>query len=294
MRGGSSGRWGAGRGLSDWLRGGRSRLGCVRCDGFGAPDLPRASQFLTRRKHEDHGGPRRKKVWRFARSAFTGFRPDSYIVGLHCAELDSPPDGSDGIGTSDRWQASCLLIRSWPAAAPAPQWKKMVARRRRTNGRARQSKIFSTTDARRCTQIQSLICVHLRASAVDFPCSPTIHPNVGVYYHGRKHGDHGGPRRKKIWRFARSAFTRFRPDICLIEFYCPELMTPRQSSGYGAVFSGFLRGPPWSSRFLRFKNLLACLRARPDPGPWISSLGSGSSTRSATTPGMGACRGLAS
>jgi hypothetical protein len=37
----------------------------------------------------------------------------------------------------------------------------------------------------RCTQIQSLIRVHLRASVVDFPCSPTVRPNVGVYFHGR-------------------------------------------------------------------------------------------------------------
>jgi hypothetical protein len=185
---------------------------------------------------------------------------------------------------------------------------------------------------------------YLRASVVDFSCSPTVRPNVRVYFHGRKLEDHGGPPRKKIWRCARRAFTRFRSDSCFVGFYCPELipaaaefdvpsrlsaqagnghssttcgrrwpglspghdgngesrstalgiMTPRRSSGHGAVFSGFLRGPPWASRFLRVKNLLACLLARPDPGPWISSLGSGSSTRSATTPGMGACRGLAS
>jgi hypothetical protein len=81
--------------------------------------------------------------------------------------------------------AKKVLPRSWPAAVPAPQWKKMVALRRRTNARARQSRIFSTTDARRCTQIQLLICVHLRASVGDFPCSPTVRPNVGVYFHGR-------------------------------------------------------------------------------------------------------------
>jgi hypothetical protein len=53
------------------------------------------------------------------------------------------------------------LSRSWPAAAPVPKWNKMVALPRRTNARARQSGIFSTTDARRCTPIQLLICVHL-------------------------------------------------------------------------------------------------------------------------------------
>jgi hypothetical protein len=233
MRGGSSGRWHVERALSDWLRGSHFQLGCVRCDGFGAPDIPRASQSLT---------------------------------------------------------------RSWPAAAPAPQWKKMVALRRRTNARARQSRIFSTTDARRCTQTQLLICVHLCASVVDFPCSPTGRPNVGVYFHGRKHEDHGGPRRRKIWRFARSAFTRFGPDIYFVGFYCPELITPRQSSGYGAVFAGFLRGPPRASCFLRVKDLLACSRVRTCPGRWISWPGRGSHTRPGShtqpgaTAGTGACR----
>jgi hypothetical protein len=34
----------------------------------------------------------------------------------------------------------------------------------------------------RCTQIQLLICVHLRASVVDFPCNPTVRPNAGSIF----------------------------------------------------------------------------------------------------------------
>jgi hypothetical protein len=43
---------------------------------------------------------------------------------------------------------------------------------------------FSTTDARRCTRIQLLIWVHLRASVVDFSRGPTVRPNVGVSFDG--------------------------------------------------------------------------------------------------------------
>jgi hypothetical protein len=38
--------------------------------------------------------------------------------------------------------------------------------------------------ADRCTRMHLLICVHPRASVVDFSCSPTVRSNVGVYFHG--------------------------------------------------------------------------------------------------------------
>jgi hypothetical protein len=301
MSAGSSGRWGVGGALSDRLRAGHAcpdRLG-RRCDVVGVTDRRQASRFLTRRKHEAHGGPRRKKIWRFARSAFTRFRPDSCFIGLYCPELDPSSGGrarSDAVGTSDRWQASKFLTRGWPAGcartaigesgSSAPPHKRPCPAK----------EAFSTTDARRCTQTQTLIRVHLRASVVDFSCSPTVRSSVADYFHGSEHEDHGGPRRRKKWRFPRSAFTRFRPVSCSVAFYCSELMTPRQFSGGAAVFSGFLRGPPWSSCFLRVKVWLACLQGRRPrlsiswPGP-VSHTSPGSHTRPAATPGMGECRG---
>jgi hypothetical protein len=121
-------------------------------------------------------------------------------------------------------------------------------------------------------------------------------PQASQFLTRSKHEDHGGPQRKKIWRFARSAFTRFRPDIYFVGFYCPVLSTPRQSSRYGSVFAGFLRDPPWASCFLRVKDSLACLRVRTCPGRWISWPGRGSHTRPGShtqpgaTAGTGACR----
>jgi hypothetical protein len=77
-----------------------------------------------------------------------------------------------------RWLFLHFLSRSWPADCVRTAMEENGGSARHANTRARQSKVFD----RRCTQIQSLICVHPRASAVDFSCSPTVRQNVGVYF----------------------------------------------------------------------------------------------------------------
>jgi hypothetical protein len=70
------------------------------------PGCPNAGD-LTRRKNEDHGGPRRRKVGHFARCAYnTGLHNERLVTGSPCvmAGAGRPPTSSS-LGSAKSWVA---------------------------------------------------------------------------------------------------------------------------------------------------------------------------------------------